>query len=253
MDLSERLGVTTESWRPPPRNTGLDPQVTRLAAIAGGVAVIGVLAFGGYALLNRAPHTVPVIEADSRPLRVRPDNPGGMQIAGADEQIMGGAGAGPGDAMAPPPETPQVGALQAQIQAAKQPIVPPPPPVQPVALAVPAPAAPPAVTGPRAMAVAPPVSAPPVSARGAAAAPAGHMEVQLAAMTSEPAARAEWQRLSKRVPDLLGGRQPALQQAERDGKPIWRLRTGGFADTAEATAFCGQMRAKGLGCSIASF
>jgi hypothetical protein len=64
---------------------------------------------------------------------------------------------------------------------------------------------------------------------------------------------AEWRLLSHRMPDLLSARHPAVMRAEHDGKPIWRLRTGGFADVAAATAFCQQVRAKGGGCAIASF
>ncbi len=247
--MSERLGAITESWRPQRRTTGFDPQMRRLAAIAGAVLCVAALAVGGYTLMARQPRTIPVIEADSRPVRVRPDNPGGMQVAGADEQIMGGSGTGQTDAMAPAAEAPRLGALRAQIEAARQP--PPdaaPPPAQPVALAVPPPAsATPAAPEPR----------PAVAARGVPAAPApvlgGGTQVQLAAVGSEQAAMAEWQRLAKRAPELLAARQPAVQRAERDGKAVWRLRTGGFADTAQATAFCNQARAKGLGCSIASF
>jgi len=77
--------------------------------------------------------------------------------------------------------------------------------------------------------------------------------VQVGALESEAAAKTEWQRLSKRMPDVLGGREPVVQRAERDGKAIWRVRLGGFGDTAEATAFCGKVRAKGGACSLASF
>jgi len=63
----------------------------------------------------------------------------------------------------------------------------------------------------------------------------------------------EWQRLSKRMPDVLAGRRPVVTKTERDGKTYYRLRTGGFGDIAQATAFCEQVRAKGGGCALAGF
>ena len=77
--------------------------------------------------------------------------------------------------------------------------------------------------------------------------------VQLAAMDNEQAAQTEWQRLVKRMPELLGDRRLVMQKAEKDGQPIWRVRTGGFPDIADATGFCQKVRAKGAACSIASF
>ena len=242
--MSERLS-TTQSWRPE-RRAAIDPQMMRLALIAGGVVAVIAAGVGGYALMDHRPRSVPVIEADSRPIRVRPDNPGGMQIAGADEQFMGGQGSGQSDAMAPPTEAPELGALRAQIDAARQPASPVPP-VQPVA--------PPPPASPQAVAAAPepPAPMPPPAARAAVPAPAGKMQVQLAAVETEQDAKSEWQRLAKKMPDLLSSRHPAVVKAERDGKLLWRLRTGGFADIAQATAFCTQVRAKGAGCTVANF
>ncbi|GAC1343477.1 MAG: hypothetical protein NVSMB18_19380 [Acetobacteraceae bacterium] len=258
------------------RRTGMDQTTKRLLIAAG---VLGLLLVGGmstWVVMGRRPATVPVIEADSRPLRVKPDNPGGMQIAGADEVVMGGNGRAGTDTMAPAAEAPAPQALRAQM---KQPSAP-----GPDAASV----APAAGTGPAVVASAPamPVPAgagtavsplPDTPTRGAArmaaptpAAPAttasattalaasaraatGAMQVQLAAMGSEAAAQAEWQRLAKQMPDLLGTRHPVVLRAERDGKTIWRVRTGGFADVADATGFCGRVRAKGGACSIASF
>ncbi len=53
--------------------------------------------------------------------------------------------------------------------------------------------------------------------------------VQLAAVSSEAAAKIEWQRLQKRMPDLLDRRQPAISKIEHDGHILWRVRTGGFS------------------------
>jgi hypothetical protein len=248
--VSERLNATTESWRPQRRNALLDPQVIRLALIAGGVIVATGIGVAGYSYVARRPHVVPVIEADSRPLRVRPDNPGGMQVAGAEEQSVGGSGSGQADAMAPASEAPQLAALRAQIQAAHEVA---PAPAQPVPLAAPL------VPPPAAIAAAPdtrPPAAPAAMhppAHAVAIAQPGGTAVQLAALGSEQAAMTEWQRLAKRMPELLGSHQPAVLRAERDGKPIWRLRTSGFTDLAQATIFCTQVRAKGAGCAIASF
>ena len=75
----------------------------------------------------------------------------------------------------------------------------------------------------------------------------------MAAVPSEEGAKTEWDRLAKKMPDLLSGHRPAFSKTERDGRTYWRLRTGGFSDIAQATAFCERVRAKGGGCSLASF
>ena len=244
--MANHLNVPTESWRTPRRSTLFDPQMVRMGAIAAGVLGVLALGVGGYALLGHRSHTIPVVEADAGPVRVRPDNPGGAMVIGADEQIMGGNGHGQADAVAPGQEAPAPQALRAQIEAEKKPDAPAieapaeqpiAPAAQPVSLAAPPPSEP------------SPVSAMP---EHRAAAPAG-TQVQLAALDSEKAAMVEWKRLSHRMPGLLDSHQPAVERAEHSGKTIFRLRTGGFTDMASATAFCAQVRSKGAGCSIASF
>ena len=75
----------------------------------------------------------------------------------------------------------------------------------------------------------------------------------MAALASEEAAKAEWQQLGHRLPDLFGHRQADISKIERDGHTYWRVRTGGFSDLAQATQFCERVRAKGAGCSVADF
>jgi hypothetical protein len=73
--------------------------------------------------------------------------------------------------------------------------------------------------------------------------------VQIAALTSEESARAEWDRVARRAPELFQGRSPAVTRLDRDGQaPLFRLRTGGFADQDAAREFCEQVRARGATC-----
>jgi hypothetical protein len=77
--------------------------------------------------------------------------------------------------------------------------------------------------------------------------------VQLAAVRTEDAAKSEWERLSKRFPELLGSHRPAISKIERDGRTLWRVRTSGFVDVPQATSFCEKVRAKGAACAVADF
>ncbi len=231
------------------------------AALLGGGLVLGM---GIWGMTGQKPGVVPVIEADSRPLRVKPENPGGMQIAGANDTVLGGKASGQ-DRLAPSPEAPAPQALRAQLQ-------PPPEPEAPAAAPVGVGGSPLPDTPPPPVSVKPPTRpAPPEAAAPAAsnepaaeptrpaapeaprAAVAGNAMVQLAAVKSEDAARGEWERLSKRMPDLLGGRKPLFQRTETSGRVYWRIRTGGFASAADAAAFCAKVRTEKNNCAVASF
>lgn len=243
--MAEPLNTQTESWRTR-REPTIDPHIRTMALLAIGVIGIAGLGIGGYAMLGHRMHAVPVVAADPRPVRVRPDNPGGLQVMGADE-LAGATVAG----MAQPPEAPAPEALQAKIKAelraaavAAAPVAQPAPVVQAAPVPVVKPVAPVVQAAPE-----PPVEPP----RPVVAKPVGTAQVQLGALDSEMAAKTEWQRLGHKMPELLASRQPAVLRAERAGHVFFRLRTGGFADVAAATAFCAQVHAKGVGCSIASF
>lgn len=225
----------------------------RMVAVGGGLAAMlvagGAIAWG----LSRGGgiRAVPLIEADARPFKVRPDDPGGLRVPNQDELIFersrGSSAQPPAARLAPEPEAPRIDALRAQVAQPPQPAAAPAatPGATPVpAGRVPAPAAAPQ-PAPQASA---PAAPPPARATPA---PNGAIRIQLGALTSEEAARAEWDRLARRHPDLLGAFRPQVVRFERDGQPtLHRLRTGGFADAASASAHCERLRAERVPCVV---
>lgn len=204
----------------------------------------------------------PLIEADARPIKVRPDNPGGLRVPNQDELIFDrnrGARSATSGGLAPEAESPRVDQLRAQLaeRAAQEAARSAPPPA---ATAPAQPAAP--RSAPQAAAPATPVSpatssalnapslpAPVPSAERFAPVPNGRSQVQLGALPSEAAARGEWDRLQKRVPELLGNRRVTLAPFDREGQTtLYRIRTGGFADAATARAFCEEMKTRSIPC-----
>ena len=264
-------GAPATSYRVPRPREGVDPNTKRLAIIAAGIVGVFVVFVGAYSFMGSKRGGVPVVEADARPLRSKPDNAGGMQVAGKDEAILSGKAEGAA-ALSPPTEAPAPQALKAPAVAAPAQIVAPaavvPTSAAPMAIlttpekpaatvpaVTPAPRVAPVVALP-AVKPALPAAAPAVAARTApvvAAPPAKGALIQLAAVGSEQAAQSEWQRLEKRMPELLGGRKPVISKLERDGKTFWRLRTAGFADANAAKSFCDQVKAKAGNCTVAAF
>ena len=248
----------------------MDPNTKRLLIIAGGIGGALVVLMGAWSLTGHKNAGLPVIQADSRPVRERPVNKGGLQVSGADDTILSGEAEGRA-VVAPAPEQPSIAALKAT--------PPEPKPAEPAASTLaaplpPIPSAPAAVAARTGLPDTPPrpVPAPRVAAASSAApavvikptvpsqatAPAlgaskpGVAQVQLAAVDTEEAAKGEWARLSRKYPELLASRHPAFMRAERDGHVFWRIRVNGFADPASASSFCGQLKSKGGACALAS-
>jgi hypothetical protein len=265
--------------QPPPQeyrpvrdyDSGADASMRTIAIAAVAIAVV---VMGGVWALSGRHHaaTVPVIAPDSRPLRIKPTNPGGMQVPGVGDAMTSDSTGAETDKLAPPPETPAPQALAQQAQAAdnakaqatQTPLSAPPSALSAAAAAQPAAAplaalppvnTPPVATAPKATAPTPPPPPPPSPAAPSppTAQAAGHAEVQLAALDSEAAAHAEWDRLRHRYPALLAGHAPSITRFDHDGHSYWRLRTGGFTDIGAATQFCAGLRAKGAACDLARF
>jgi hypothetical protein len=90
----------------------------------------------------------------------------------------------------------------------------------------------------------------PVAAARAGALAVPRLMVQLAAADSAQSAEAEWRRLRQHAPTLTDGHKPAVIEAKVNGQHVWRLRAAGFADLAEASAFCSGIRAVQANCWV---
>ena len=116
----------------------------------------------------------------------------------------------------------------------------------PMRAAASAAASPPSTIGPPSTAKLPPH--PSVAPPSQAAKP--HFAAQLTAANSQVAALTQWQRLQNTVPTLFDGRVPVVAMAEIGGRSVWRLRTGGFANRADADAFCTRLQAEHAPCWV---
>ena len=253
--MRDELEIPPPGYRVSRRSAGIDPATRRMATIAAGIGGTLVVLVGLWSMIGGSSTGVPVVPPPPGAMRTKPANPGGMQVMGANEPILGGGNPNGPPTLAPPPETPDLQALQN------------PPAGQPSVATEDGGSTPPsgAATAPPAVAAnglpLPPPSPPPIqlaSASAVAPPPAAigtgaATEVQFAALSSKEGALGEWQLLQTALPGLLGGRQPLVSKVEVDGHVFWRLRTGGFANIAEATSFCAAVRAKGKACDIAAF
>ncbi len=267
--MRDDLEIPPPGYRVARRSAGLDPATRRLATIAAGIGGALVVLVGIWSMVGGGSTGVPVVPAPAGPMRVKPANPGGMQVTGTNELILGGSNSNDKPALAPPPETPDLQALESP-PAARPAAVPGgvaadgvAPPALPAGAPVGAAIATLGTTAPATVngLPLPPPSPPPIRLAAASAAqplPATigtgtATEVQFAALSSKEGALSEWTQLQAALPGLLASRQPLVSKVEVDGHIFWRLRTGGFANVAEATGFCAAVRAKGQACDIAAF
>ena len=233
-----------------------------MVAFGGGVAavlLVGGAAWWGLARVG-GPHSVPLIEPDPRPFKVRPDDPGGLRVPNQDELIFernrGSNAQPPGARLAPEPEAPSLEALRAQVAQPPPRVAAPTsldlaPAAAPERAATPRTAAAPRTAEPAAPATPAPAAAEPAEAARFAPVSTGRIRVQLGALTSEETARGEWDRLARAHADLLGAFRPQVVRFEREGQAtLYRLRTGGFATVATAQAFCEQAKAKRMPCVV---
>lgn len=235
-----------------------------IAAVGGVGAVLLLCVVGYFAATGDGPEGVPVIQAAPGAVKVKPDNPGGLQLNTQTSALLGGGGSAADANLAPAPEVPDPAALAA---AANQEQAPPAPAVglvgtPPLAVTVPTVPETPAPAAPQQTVT----SSPPPSAGAAAVhnlaqeysppvrlAEHGAVRVQLGALDSQEAALREWDRLAHRMPALFDGRRPIFGEAHVNGHTFWRVRTAGFDSAEEAARFCSDVHARGAACTVALF
>ena len=266
----------------------------RFVAIA-----VAMVAFGGFAGLIYYAYSkgreagsssvAPIIRASDGPTKVRPDQPGGMQVPNQDKEVYSrvspNQSTGPRvENLLPPPEQPLPRTALRQVPEpptghilgpATAPPLPPPPPIanlgappapETVPTPPPAPPAPPPTTAAAPRPQSPPPAAappartappPPAAAQTAAVAPAagtpaaGGYRVQIVALRSEQLALAEWEKLKKANPDLFNGLSPNVVRADLGEKGIYyRLQAGPLAGAAQAADLCERAKSRKLGCIV---
>ncbi|MDX2224221.1 MAG: SPOR domain-containing protein [Rhodospirillaceae bacterium] len=274
-DYYSRRGRSAERGTP----FGLIVGVVFGAAVAGGIAwyVISTPESG-----SSGPP--PVIAADPEPYKLKPKDPGGLQVADQDKLVYERVGqtARPPQVenLMPPPEQvnpppPQPSAPPAPATALPPAAVPAAAPVAAaddvtsivdemrkqmeaneaaaaavVAASTASTETPPAAPEAPQQAAAVPTTEAPMGAAVAATAP-GAFLVQLAAARSEDAAMSEWTRLSGKHKDLLGALSPTVERADLGERGVFfRLKAGPLADRAQADTLCAAIKAQNEACLV---
>ncbi len=263
------------------RGLWLTVAVLVLAAGAGGV---------WYAMDAWAPGDgepkIHLIRAAAGPVKVRPENPGGMKVPDRDKLVYGRMQGneemplverllpGPEQPL-PPPKAPPAAETQptpdaapapegeaVPVQAAVPASAPPEaePEAAPATPAVakpqpepePPPAAPSRATTPEeVLAAKPPQAAPPPAEIKILDVEKADYKVQLAAIRSPQLAQQEWKRLRAKNADLLGRLELSVSRADLGTKGIFfRLRAGPLPDETAARALCAKLAQRKVGCLV---
>lgn len=256
---------------------------------APGVALVVVVAFGATvwsAYRSNDPTAPdfepPLVRADSRPAKSRPEDPGGWQAPHQDklvfETLLPGPPAPGAERLLPGPEQPlpkpaappepavapqaETVVVVGETEAVPLPgqggaAVPPPPSPGPQMLTEPddEPAAPPPVPPPAAQPAPSPEPSPPPPVEQVAAAPArassSAFRLQLAAFQDRTQVDAVWRRLQRAHPAVLGDLRPQVVVADLGAKGTWyRLQAAGLGSEAAARAACDLLKSHKQDCLV---
>jgi cell division septation protein DedD len=210
----------------------------------------------------------PIVQADRNPVKVAPDEPGGMEVPHQDNEVFSAiedAPREPVEELLPPPEEPvdlpdvaiPETAPPPTQQAASEPASQTPAPAE----SKPAETTPPktetaqtetANIEPEPKPTPPPApKAEPAPTASSTAASSGQYVVQLAALQSRDAATDAWARLVKKHTRLLAPLTLDIEPVNVAGKgTFYRMRGAGFATRAEAEKRCADLKAAGQACLV---
>ncbi len=267
------------------------PRVLRVFAekrwLWGGLAVVALVAIGAtVALLTgdsgspvAGSSEAPLIKADSEPVKLRPERPGGMEVLNRDKLVYRRL-----EGLAEPP------AVERLLPEPEEPLPPPrPKPVPqpasaPATAPEPAPPAgeagkivepPPAATQEKRnslLAARPPAKTdtaksdtaksdaeiaakpqPPAESKPAftAAKPTSAYQIQLIAVRKREQAEGMWKKLRSRHPDVFAKLEPEIARADLGNKGIlYRLRAGPIDSEAKARSLCADLGSRKVDCLV---
>lgn len=204
----------------------------------------------------------PIVKAPEGPVKIKPEEPGGMKIPNQDKQVYQAMEATKPEPkveqLLPPPEEPEPEAEPAQTQPKVEMETAAKPELEVKAVE------PPAVTAkveaepkpePKSKPAPPPakVAAAPKPPKKVAAPPAqGSFMIQLASFRNEQAANNAWKTIGgKHAPVLKNLKQRVLRIDLGSGKGVfYRLQAGGFPTRKAAESACAKLKAKKQGCLV---
>ena len=189
----------------------------------------------------------PIIKAEDRPVREKPANAGGLQVAQQDNEafrrINPNAAPNPTERLLPPPQQPRAPTAAQLAQAATQPAAAAPAPPAPAAGAADPPRAEPAraeageTPGPSIASIVEGLSG-----------PVGGWRIQLASVPNEEVARTTWARLQGANGDVLGQLRMQAARADLGAKGVWYRVQAGPLDEKQAAGACSRLKQRNVEC-----
>lgn len=245
-----------------PLRVSAPPVRRRLRWLTGSIAVVTLLLFGiatwyAYVLGIRAgtDGQVPVVRSDQKPEKVRPDQPGGMNVPNQDktvyDRLQPEQGSKQVEQMLPPPEEPVARPKEQSAPASPAPAESKQPETKATETK-------PAETKPaekktaeqKATGAPTPIT-PAAQPKAPQTASAGGYRVQLAALKSSEDAEKTIARLKSSYGDLLGNVPLSVQRADLGEKGIYyRVQSGPMSDGATAKSLCDSLRSRNVGCIV---